>query len=61
MAKKVTETEKERMWKLYQKHGTYKKVAEIMHRNSSTVSRYVREYEAAVRAAGYVLNSVQKY
>ena len=48
MAKKVTEQEKRKMWELYQKYGSYKKVARIMHRSPDTVSRHVREYEAAI-------------
>lgn len=54
---KVTQTEKEKMWKLYQEFGSFKKVAKKMNRSPDTVSRYVHEYEAAVSAAGYVLNA----
>lgn len=54
---KVTQMEKEKMWKLYQEVGSFKKVAKKMNRSPDTVSRYVHEYEAAVSAAGYVLNS----
>ena len=53
---KVTQTEKEKMWKLYQEVGSFKKVAKKMNRSPDTVSRYVHEYEAAVSAAGYILN-----
>ncbi|WP_458406782.1 hypothetical protein [Anaerotignum sp.] len=56
MATRVSQAEKELMWKLYQKYGVIKVVAEKLNRNSSTVSRYVREYEAAVSATSYVLN-----
>jgi len=56
MAKRVTQAEKEKMWQLYQKCGCMKTVAKKMNRNPATVSRYVREYEAAVSAAGYILN-----
>lgn len=55
--KRVTQQEKEKMWQLYQKHGSFKKVADIMNRHYSTVSRHVREYEAAVSAASMVLNA----
>lgn len=55
----VTEREKEKMWQLYQEGYTFKKIAEKMHRGASTVSRYVHEYEAAVGAAGYVLNGTR--
>lgn len=57
MAKRVTQKEKEKMWKLYQECGSFKTVAKKMRRNPDTVSRYVHEYEAAVVAAGYILNS----
>lgn len=57
MAKKVTAQEKEKMWQLYQELGSFKKVAEKMKRGRDTVSRYVHEYEAAVAAAGYVMNA----
>ena len=57
MAKRVTEQEKERMWKLYQGLGSYTKVAKKVNRNAGTVSRYVREYEAAVRATSCILNT----
>ena len=56
MANYVSAAERELMWKLYQKYGTFKAVAEKLNRNRSTVSRHVREYEAAVSAAGYILN-----
>ena len=45
------------MWELYQKLGSYKKVAEKLHRCPDTVSRHVHEYEAAVRAASVILNA----
>lgn len=57
MAKKVTEKEKQRMWKLYQELGSYTKVAKKLRRSPDTVSRHVQTYEAAVRATGYVLNA----
>lgn len=57
MAAYVSQAEKELMWKLYQKYGTYKAVADKLNRNPGTVSRHVREYEAAVSAASVVLNS----
>ncbi len=57
MAARVTEVEKELMWKLYQKCGSFKEVAKMVKRSRSTVSRYVHEYEAAVSAAGYILNA----
>ena len=60
MATRTTEIEKELMWKLYQRYGVIKTVAEKVGRSTSTVSRYVREYEAAVRAAGSILNQMQK-
>ncbi len=57
MAAYVSQAEKELMWKLYQKYGTYKAVADKLNRNPSTVSRHVREYEAAINAASVVLNA----
>ena len=53
----VTQVEKELMWKLYQKYGTFKAVAQRMGRSAGTVSRHVHEYEAAVSAAGYVMHN----
>lgn len=46
----VSETEKEKMWQLYNQLGTFAAVAKKMHRDPGTVSRHVREYEA--RRAG---------
>ena len=60
MARKVTEQEKEKMWRLYQDLGSYAKVAKKINRNADTVSKYVREYEAAVRAAAIVLHAKEK-
>ena len=54
---RVTQQEKEKMWQLYQEGNTFKKIAAKLRRSPDTVSRYVHEYEAAVGAAGYVLNS----
>lgn len=56
---RVTQKEKEKMWKLYQEVGCFKTVAKKMRRHPDTVSRYVHEYEAAVSAAGYVINSMK--
>ena len=57
---RVTLQEKEKMWRLYQDVLSFKKIAEKLRRSPDTVSRYVHEYEAAVSAAGYVLNSRAK-
>lgn len=54
---RVTQTEKEKMWQLYQKYGCFKTIAKKMNRCSSTVSRYVHEYEAAISATNYIVNS----
>ena len=54
---RVTQQEKEKMWRLYQELKTYKAVAEKLKRDPGTVSRHVREYEAAVSATGYLLNA----
>ena len=53
---RVTQKEKEKMWRLYQELGSFKDVAKKMRRSPDTVSRHVREDEAAVGAAGYILN-----
>ena len=53
---RVTQQEKEKMWQLYKEGTTFAKIAKKMQRDPGTVSRYVREYEAAVSAAGYILN-----
>ena len=53
---KVTQREKEKMWQLYQDGNTFVKIAKKLRRSPDTVSRYVHEYEAAVSAAGYILN-----
>ncbi len=57
MAKKVTQKEQERMWKLYQEYGCFKTVAKKMRRSPDTVSKYVHMYEAAVAVAGIMKNS----
>ena len=57
MATHVSQAEKELMWKLYQKYGVFKIVANKLNRSPATVSRYVREYEAAVSATSYMLNA----
>ena len=54
---RVTEREKEKMWRMYQQYGCFKTVAKKMHRSPDTVSRHVREYEAAVGATGHVMNA----
>ena len=45
------------MWQLYHDGFSFKKIAEKLRRSPDTVSRYVHEYEAAVSAAGYVMNA----
>ena len=54
---RVTQQEKEKMWQLFQDGNSFVKIGKKLRRNPDTVSRYVREYEAAVSAAGYVLNA----
>ena len=56
MATRTTEFEKELMWNFYQQNDVIKAVAEKVGRNTSTVSRYVRDYEVAIHAAGSILN-----
>lgn len=53
---RVTQQEKEKMWQLYQQGYTFVKIAKQLRRSPDTVSRYVHAYEAAVSAAGYVMN-----
>ena len=60
MARKVTEQEKEKMWRLYQETPNYTKVGKMVKRDPATVSKYVREYEAAVRATRVVLHAKEK-
>lgn len=57
MSARVSQAEKKLMWKLYQKCGTYKAVAEKMGRSPDTVSRYVHEYEAAIGVATVILKA----
>lgn len=54
---RVTQQEKEKMCQLYNQLGSYAKVAKKLHRSSDTVSRYVREHEAAVNAVRIVINA----
>ena len=54
---RVTQQEKEKMWRLYQEVGSFVKVAKKMQRSPDTVSRYVHEYEAAVGAVSVILKA----
>ena len=56
---RVTQQEKEKMWKLYQEGFTFTKIAKKMRRGEGTVSRYVHEYEAAVSTASIIRNAEQ--
>ena len=56
---RVTQQEKEKMWELYQKYQCFKVVAKKMKRDPGTVSRHVREHEAALNAASIILNAPQ--
>lgn len=47
------------MWQLFQEGNSFVKIGKKLRRSPDTVSRYVHEYEAAVSAAGYVMNSKQ--
>ena len=53
---RVTQQEKEKMWQLYREGNSFVKIGKKLRRSPDTVSRYVHEYEAAVSAAGYILN-----
>ena len=57
---RVTEKEKEKMWQLYQEGYTFVKIAKKMRRGEGTVSRYVHEYEAAISATAYIINTHAK-
>ena len=54
---RVTQQEKKKMYDLYNELGSFAKVAKKLNRCADTVSRYVHEYEAAVHAAGIVLEA----
>ena len=54
---RVTQQEKEKMWQLYREGNSFVKIGKRLRRSPDTVSRYVREYEAAVSVAGYIINS----
>ena len=54
---RVTQQEKERMWQLYRDGNSFVKIGKKLRRSPDTVSRYVREYEAAVSAASVVLKA----
>lgn len=56
MGRRILPQEKEEMWQLYQHCGSYKKVAIAMNRSADTVSKYVKEVDAAKRA----LNAKEK-
>ena len=53
----VEDKEKKNMWQRFQDGNSFVKIGKKLRRSPDTVSRYVHEYEAAVSAAGYVLNS----
>lgn len=54
---RVVQREKEKMWQLYQEGYSFIKIGKKLRRSPDTVSRYVHEYEAAISAAGYILNA----
>ena len=54
---RVTQKEKEKMWQLFQDGHSFVKIGKKLRRSPDTVSRYVREYEAAVNAASVVLKA----
>ena len=57
---RVTQKEKEKMWQMFQEGYSFIKIGKKMRRSPDTVSKYVREFEAAVGAASYILNRIQK-
>lgn len=58
---RVTQQEKEKMWKLFQEGNSFVKIGRKLRRSPDTVSRYVHEYEAAVGAASIVFNVKNVY
>ena len=54
---RVTQKEKAKMWQLFQDGNSFVKIGKKLRRRPDTVSRYVREYEAAVNAASVVLKA----
>ena len=54
---RVTQKEKEKRWQLFQDGHSFVKIGKKLRRSPDTVSRYVREYEAAVGAASVVINA----
>ena len=54
---RVTQKEKEKMWQLFQDGNSFVKIGKKLRRNPDTVSRYVREYEAAVGAVSVILKA----
>lgn len=54
---RVTTREKRRMWELYQQLGSFKAVAKKMRRSPDTISKYVNEYETALKVAQSILNT----
>lgn len=55
---RVTQKEKEKMWQMFQDGYSFIKIGKKMRRSPDTVSKYVREFEAAVGAASYILNRI---
>ena len=55
---RVTQKEKEKMWQMFQDGYSFIKIGKKMRRSPDTVSKYVREFEAAVGAASYILNQM---
>ena len=60
MAVRVTQIEKDLMWELYKQGYSIETIADTMGRGHSTVSRYVREREAAINAARVVMDAQKK-
>ena len=56
-ARRVTPQEREKMWELYKKLGSYTKVAAKLNRSPATVSRHVHEYVAAVNTAIVIMKA----
>jgi len=54
---RVTQQEKEKMWQLYQDGNSFVKIGKKLRRSPDTISRHVREHEAAVNAVRVVIEA----
>jgi len=57
MAKRITEQEKEKMWRLHQEGCSIADIVKKTKRCRASISRYIGEYEAALRATVTVMQA----